>query len=230
MNRVPEYEPMDDPDEIEAYDTLSKRYLRLVENLFVKRARRLLNRNVPHPLILDIGVGPGHIPVRFSRNNPSARFVAVDLSLDMLRKTRENIARAGLGNKILLVCADAKNLPFRDESFSFGYSHSTFHHMTDPCPAIREMIRVMKQKAKFIIRDLRRPPSPFFEWYVRIFGYPYNALMKKMYRESLRAGYTFGEMKRICRSIDSAECTPRRFFVTHVGIEGIKNTVMSNER
>lgn len=44
MARIPEREPIDDHSEIEAYDALSKNYLKTVETLFVRRAQRLLKK------------------------------------------------------------------------------------------------------------------------------------------------------------------------------------------
>jgi hypothetical protein len=44
--------------------------------------------------------------------------------------------------------------------------------------------------------------------------------MKKMYRESLRAGYTFREFKDLAGRIRNAAAVARQFFITHVSIEG----------
>jgi len=44
MIRVPEHEVMDDLPEIEAYDALSRNYLKTVETFFTKRARCLLKK------------------------------------------------------------------------------------------------------------------------------------------------------------------------------------------
>ena len=144
------------------------------------------------------------------------------MSLNMLKKAKSNIKETGLEDRIFLVCADADYLPFKNETFHFVCSHSTIHHLSDPLQAIHEMIRVLRKESRFIIRDLRRPPSVLLEMYVRIFGLPYDWLMKKMYRESLRAGFTFNEMKNISKSIKDAVVIARRFFITHVGIEGIR--------
>jgi len=222
MDRVPENGGMDDLCDIESYEILSKKYLRFVESRFVKRANHLFKKNnySKHPVILDVGVGPAHIPVRFALEESTARIIGVDLSLNMLKKAKAKIAKAKLEKKILLVCADANNLPFIKDTFDFVYSHSTLHHLPNPYPAIQEMIRVLRKKSSFIIRDIRRPPSYLIEMYVRVFGFPYNKLMKKMYRESLKAGYTFNEMKQLSKNIKSAESKARKFFITHVGIEG----------
>jgi len=225
MKRVPETGAMNDPDEVNSYDRLSKQYLKLVERSFINRACSLLKKTncSENPLVLDVGTGPCRIPIHFAGIMPSARFVAMDLSQTMLRKARSNIYKAGVENRIELLCAQADNLPFRDGYFDLVISHSIIHHLVNPLPAIGEIVRVTKRKCPFIIRDLRRPPFPFLELYVQIFGFPYDSLMKKMYRESLHAGYTFREMKGLAHRLRDVSVKARRFFITHVGIEGIRD-------
>lgn len=225
MERIPETGAMDDLEEVESYERLSRKYLGLVERLFVRRAYNLVKKseNRSNILALDVGTGPAHIPIRFAQKAPNLRFVSLDLSMNMLRKAQATINKEDYEDRIYLVCADAEQLPFRDETFHFVYSHSTIHHLSNTVPAIYEMIRVLKKGSRFIIRDLRRPPSFLLELYVRIFGKSYDSFMKKMYRESLQAGFTFREMKALCKKIESALVQARRFFITHVGIEGVKN-------
>lgn len=225
MGRIPEIGAMDDPGEVDSYDLLSRKYLGFVEKCFVVRAISLLKKTnfQVNPLVLDIGTGPANIPIQFARKLSGTRIIAVDLSPNMLKKARSNLKKAGVDNRIILICADAKRLPFKDESFQLVICHSTIHHLSDPMPAVREIIRVINRGSPYIIRDLRRPPSLILELYVQIFGLPYNRLMKKMYRESLKAGYTYKEMKELTNRIKGSIIRVRRFFITHVGIEGVRN-------
>lgn len=122
----------------------------------------------------------------------------------------------------MLVIGDAENLPFKDDFFDLVYSHSMFHHLVDPRTTVQGIIRVTKRGCCFFIRDLRRPPGFLLEWYVRIFGFRYDEIMKDMYRESLRAGFTRQEMAGIVGSIEGAVARVRSFFITHVGLEGVR--------
>ena len=194
---------MDSQDEVVSYDIVSKRFLGTVEGLFVRRCLRLLDKNkkAKNPLVLDVGTGPANVPIRMVRRLPSAVIVAMDLSLNMLERARQNIANEKLGESILLVSADAQNLPFKDNSFDLVYSHSMFHHLVDPLIAVKGIIRVAKQGCCFIIQDLRRPPGFLLEWYVRIFGFQYDEMMRNMYRDSLRAGFTRREMAGVAARI-----------------------------
>ena len=224
MERVPEIGAMDSPEEVESYDQLSKRFLGLVEKKFIRRSLKLLTDKsvLKKSLILDVGTGTANIPLLLISEFSMAGVVAVDLSLNMLKKARSNIEEKGLENRIFLVNADAEQLPFRSESFALVISHSTIHHLPGPLQAVTETVRVTRKGCRFIIRDLRRPPSYLLELYVQIFGLPYDRLMKKMYRESLRAGYSYKEMKSLSRKISGTVIKARRFFITHVGLEGTR--------
>jgi predicted NBD/HSP70 family sugar kinase len=57
---------------------------------------------------LDLGTGPGDIPVRLMRLRPKWRVVAVDASQPMLEFARRLVDRAALSSSIELVHADAK--------------------------------------------------------------------------------------------------------------------------
>ena len=215
---------MDSRDEVVSYDIVSKRFLRTVEKLFIRRCLKLLTKGkkAKNPLILDVGTGTANVPIRMIRKLPSSVIVAMDLSLNMLERGRQNIADEELQDRILLVIGDAENLPFKNDFFDLVYSHSMFHHLVDPRTTVQGIIRVTKRGCCFIIRDLRRPPGFLLEWYVRIFGFRYDEIMKDMYRESLRAGFTRQEMAGIVGSIEGAVARVRSFFITHVGLEGVR--------
>lgn len=219
MKRVPENGAMDDPREVESYDQLSRQHLGLVERKFIQRLLSLL-KSKRRPLVLDVGAGPGNIPLELARRREDARLVAVDLSSGMLRLAREKFRGQGLTGQFRVVCAHSEHLPFRDGTFDTAFTHSTLHHLADPRPSLSEIARVTAPGSPFLIRDLRRPPAPLVALYVSLFGMGYDKLMKKMYRESLHAGYTFREMRAFAAGIACAAARATRFFVTHVGIEG----------
>jgi len=96
------------------------------------------------------------------------------------------------------------------------------HHLPEPAPAVQEMIRATRDGHPFMVRDLRRPRQMLLEWYVRWFGRHYDPIMKRMYRESLQAGFTTREMRALAGSMRDAAVRVHRFFITHVGIHGVR--------
>jgi release factor glutamine methyltransferase len=67
----------------------------------VKRAREISAR-----LLVDVGTGSGAIAVVLARELPEARVIAVDVSREALRLTRENCVRHGVAARVWTVCGD----------------------------------------------------------------------------------------------------------------------------
>ncbi len=58
--------------------------------------------------VIEIGCGTGRNLVLAARRYPDARFFGVDISAEMLATAEENVARAGLENRIVLARGDAR--------------------------------------------------------------------------------------------------------------------------
>lgn len=102
------------------------------------------------PMVLEVGAGTG-------RNRlPAAldgRVVAVDRSVDMLRRARaRGYDRA--------VVADAGALPFRGEAFAAGAETLVWCEVARPVEALSEVRRVLAPGASFVMLDHVRPPGP----------------------------------------------------------------------
>lgn len=68
----------------------------------------LLKSRIPHPAsrILDVGTGSGVIALSLAAQFPEAKITATDTSEDALALARENAARLGLEEKIVLIKSD----------------------------------------------------------------------------------------------------------------------------
>ena len=67
--------------------------------------------------ILDLGAGTAQIPIELARRALYTHITAVDAAASMLALARANIAAANLTDRIDLILADAKHLPFADNAF-----------------------------------------------------------------------------------------------------------------
>ena len=224
MERIPENGAMNLPAEVAAYDRLSRDHLPFVEDRFVRRCLKFLRRlHLPAGAhVVDVGTGPARIPIRCLCWDPTLRIIGVDLSWAMLRRAAANVRAAGVDHRVRLVRADARHLPLRSDAFDMSLTHSTLHHLPDPVAAMAEMVRVTAPGRPLVIRDLRRPPRVFLWLYLRIFGHGYDGDMKRMYRESLQAGFSVREMRRMGTALQQTAIRVRRFFITHVGLEGYR--------
>jgi len=192
MPRQPEPESMDVPEEVVAYAAAD---FAGVNQAFVDRLVELVGR-CEDALALDLGVGPGDIPVRVVRALPGWRVVAVDASYPMLEAARGLISEAKLSKAVQPVQADAKRCPFAAGSFDVVYSNSILHHITEVDLLWAEVKRVARPGAMVLLRDLARPGSP--EAARRIVGQhagSESSLLQDEFYRSLLSSYTPEEVR-----------------------------------
>jgi SAM-dependent methyltransferase len=96
---------------------------------------------------LDVGCGTGALLERAARAHP-ARFVGLDLSLEMLEA-----ARRKLGPRAGLVAGSAARLPFRSRAFDLVVSTSALHHWHEPEAGLSEIRRVLRTGGRVAITD-----------------------------------------------------------------------------
>jgi len=225
LPRKPEPEVMGEADEVEAYaSAAAQAYLDSVDNTLVEQVLSEGSRNTPavdgSPLsgwLLDIGAGPGGIPLKIVRRCRNLCAVGVDRSLNMVRAARKSAAEQRLAERAFFLVADAARLCFPDAFFDFVLSNSLLHHLPNPVEAFNEMARVAKPSGVVLLRDLWRPSRLAFPLHVRWFGRYYSGLMSKLYFDSVRAAYTDRELAELLRR--SALADARVFFHgrTHLG-------------
>ena len=125
-------------------------------------ARPLLARLgcVERPLVLDVGVGTGRLPLALLRQwDFHGRVVGLDLSPKMLavarRKTQAHAQCVGL------VRDDATSLPFADGVFDAVTSLEVLELLPSPQGALLEMVRVLKPGGHFIMTNRVGVHAPF---------------------------------------------------------------------
>lgn len=127
----------------------------------IENQLRGLNHGQFPPKMLDLGCGNGYFTHYF---NKISTVTAVDYSPSMLEINP-------CGNKI---CADANQLPFKDQVFDMTFCANMFHHMTDHATVLAEIRRVTKKF--FAVVEPNRNSLPMF-----LFG-----VLKSVERGSLR--------------------------------------------
>ena len=153
LPRVLEPEAMDSPEEAIDYDAMDHSAVnsRFVADFLAVHGRCRGGE------ILDVGTGPGRIPIELCRVDLLAIVRGVDLAPTMLRLAAGNVAEAGLSDRIGLELVDAKSLPYPDGEFEAVLSNTIIHHIPDPAPALAEMTRILAPGGTLMVRDLARP-------------------------------------------------------------------------
>ncbi len=222
LERTPEPEVMDDPEGVEAYsNSASQAYLERIDRTFVDDA---LSLGVTQGHALDIGTGPGLIPIMLATRVPGLRLTGVDLSEPMLQKARNAAEAAGVADRLDFRLGDAKTLPFSQQSFDLVLCNSLLHHLPAPLALLNEISRVSKSGGAILLRDLRRPSRLEFPFHAVWFGRHYSGVMRQLYRDSLLAAYTRTELEDLLQRSKLAGARVFRTGRTHIGLRRAPRT------
>lgn len=195
LNRVLEPEVMDTAEQAKAYDAMDHSE---PNTAFVSRLVELGASG----RMLDIGTGPGLIPLDVCERIPGCTVVAVDLSRYMLRLAEAHRAASPVGRRVELRLADAKALAFDSASFDAVFSNTILHHIADPRPFLREAWRVLRPGGVLLIRDLFRPPDErTLVELVRLHAGDATPCQQELFRASLRAALTPVELRALAAEL-----------------------------
>jgi ubiquinone/menaquinone biosynthesis C-methylase UbiE len=111
----------------------------------------------PAAKVLDVGTGPGTLPLLIAAQSPDLSVAGVDLSAEMIaRATAAAELRATPDRSpVSFQVADVADLPFEDGSVDLVVSTISMHHWADPAAGLREVARVLRPGARAWIYDFR---------------------------------------------------------------------------
>ena len=112
--------------------------------------------HLPGDRMLDIGTGPGYLPIEIAKNSATVNIIGIDLSRKLLSMARSNAAKAGLSDRLTFQLGDAGRLEFEDASFDMVISTGMLHALKDPVRVIQEIYRVLKTGGQAWIFDPAR--------------------------------------------------------------------------
>jgi malonyl-CoA O-methyltransferase len=96
--------------------------------------------------VLDIGCGPGRAALAMRRRWKSARVIALDLALPMLRRIRP-----GWRRPVVRINADARTLPLADASIDVVFSNLCLQWIDDVPALFEEFRRVLRPQGYLAI-------------------------------------------------------------------------------
>ena len=191
LDRVLEPEVMDTVEDATEYDTMdhSGPNESFVERLFAVGATGSM---------LDIGTGPGHIPLLVCERDAEARVLGIDLADSMLAVAERHRSASPHAARVRFERADAKGLAYADGSFDTVYSNTILHHIPDPLPFLAEARRVLKRGGALLIRDLYRPRTRTeLDHLVREHAGEASDYQQRLFAESLHAALTPTELRAL---------------------------------
>jgi cyclopropane fatty-acyl-phospholipid synthase-like methyltransferase len=154
MNRTLEPELMDDPEQALVY---ARADFEKENQGFVDRFREYFPE-FTEGHILDLGCGPGDIPLRFARAFPACRITGVDASEPMVRLAEETVREAGLSNRITFRCERFQDFAGANV-VDAAISNSLLHHVPNPLQFWHKLRLAVKPGSPVLVMDLLRPDS-----------------------------------------------------------------------
>lgn len=103
--------------------------------------------------LLDLGTGPGYLPIEIVKRSSSVRCDGIDLSRRLIKLARANALKAGVANRLNFEVGNAAKLRFEDESYDMVISTGMLHMLKDPIKVLRECYRVLKAGGEAWIYD-----------------------------------------------------------------------------
>ena len=154
MDRILEPELMEDDTQVLAYANAD---FGEVNQVFVDRFREYFP-DFADGHVIDLGCGPGDIPIRFVRSLPRCRVTGIDASGPMIRLAEQAVGRAGLSDRITFRCEkfqDVSGAAWADAAIC----NSLLHHVPNPLQFWNKLRQLVKPGAPVLVMDLLRPAS-----------------------------------------------------------------------
>jgi len=119
----------------------------------------------PDARLLDLGAGTGDLAREAVSQQPDAKVIAADFTLEMMRVGQSQSLEQGQNGSLPWSAADALNLPFGDKTFDAIVSGFLMRNVGDLQQALKEQYRALKPGGRIVILDTTKPRrnllSPF---------------------------------------------------------------------
>jgi ubiquinone/menaquinone biosynthesis C-methylase UbiE len=158
---------------------------RMVIGTYYREVAKEIVSHLDGGMILDIGTGPGYLPIEIAKESSSIKVMGIDLSRKLIQKARSNASAAGLKNRLDFQLGNAVALNFEDSSFDMVISTGMLHSIKEPEKVLQEIYRVLKAEKEAWIFDPAKVTSMvdrkkwkaslnlrerFFLWLFQLFG------------------------------------------------------------
>jgi ubiquinone/menaquinone biosynthesis C-methylase UbiE len=126
---------------------------RLVLKSYYPQVAEEIVANLQKGLILDLGTGPGYLPIEIVKRAPDINIVGIDLSRKLIQMAQANASKAGLSKQLSFEIGNAGRLRFENDAFDMVISTGMLHSLKDPIGVLQEIYRVLKKGRQAWIYD-----------------------------------------------------------------------------
>jgi len=134
-------------------------YNRYPNRIFAKWFRRIaadIKDRTISGTIVDIGTGPGRLPIEIAKQVENVKVFGMDLSEDMIKIASKNAEKAGVGDRVEFRVRSAYDTGFENNSIDLVVSTGVLHHLSEPLNAFNEMYRILKRGGEAWLFDGRK--------------------------------------------------------------------------
>jgi 2-polyprenyl-3-methyl-5-hydroxy-6-metoxy-1,4-benzoquinol methylase len=155
MERVLEPEVMDDPEQVLAYAEadFEEENQGFVDKFFT------MYPDLESPHIVDLGCGPGDIPIRVARRHATCRVTGIDASQPMIAYAEQAVQKAGFNDRVQFLCQRVQDVNLSSPADAM-ISNSLVHHVPNPLRFWYSLKTLLKPGGRVLVMDLLRPESP----------------------------------------------------------------------
>ena len=203
MERIPEPELMSKKEQVISYAEadFSEGEVNLINQINYYLLRKNISLN-EKDLIVDLGCGPGNISEKLAIKWPNTEVVGIDGSKEMIlmAELKNKIANNQKKLKNLrYVCSDIKNIKpsfLFKKKISLLVSNSLIHHITHLEDFFNTLRSLSSNMTVNFHKDLKRPLNEESALELKAqCSIKYNEILTNDYYASLRASYTYKELK-----------------------------------
>jgi ubiquinone/menaquinone biosynthesis C-methylase UbiE len=126
---------------------------RLAIDIYYRRVAEEIVSTFKEGLILDLGTGPGYLPIEIIKQSADIKIVGIDLSRKLIQMAQQNAQNAGVTDRIDFQMGDSGRLRFDGASFDMAISTGMLHSLKDPVKVLNEIYRVLKNGGEAWIYD-----------------------------------------------------------------------------
>ena len=109
--------------------------------------------------ILDLGTGPGFLPIEIAGRSSRLWIDAIDLTPKLIRMAEHHAAKAGVDRRVNFEVGNASRLRWPDKTYDMVISTGMLHTLKDPLQVLKECRRVLKPGGQAWIFDPARVSS-----------------------------------------------------------------------
>lgn len=147
-----------DPDTVEhippeAASTYAKLAATYGQDYYESVADELARQLTPGDRVLDVGTGPGFLPLALANRVDSVRIDAFDFTREFVQYGRKKAIEGGFRDEISFFVADCYNIPTASNSYTLLTCTGVLHSLDQPEDALTEFYRVIQRNGNAWVFD-----------------------------------------------------------------------------